>query len=76
MSRQSLRPPVLGRALAGTDLRRDSLSYIFERTTGDDPFRRNPYGTSTLLDSAKERGDAERYIDRSIFAARRPSVPC
>ncbi len=66
---QSLRPPVLSAAaLAGTDLRRDSLSYIFERTTGDDPFRRNPYGTSTLLDSAKERGDAERYIDRLIFA--------
>ena len=66
---QQLRPPVdSAAALAGTDLRRNSVSYIFERTTGDDPFRRNPYGTSTLLDSPTERGDAERYIDRLIFA--------
>ena len=38
------------RDLAGTDLSHDSLTYVFERTTGDDPFQRNPYGTTTLLD--------------------------
>ncbi len=39
--RELLRPPVLTeRALAGADLGRDSLSYLFERTTADDPFRR------------------------------------
>jgi arabinofuranan 3-O-arabinosyltransferase len=67
--RELLRPPVLtARALAGTDLRRDALTYLFERTTGDDPFRRNPYGTSTVLDNPQDRGDAERYIDRLVFA--------
>jgi hypothetical protein len=67
--RQLLRPPVTtARALAGTDLSHDSLRYVFERTTGDDPFKRNPYGTTTLLDSPQDRGDAEQYIDRLIFA--------
>jgi hypothetical protein len=67
--RELLRAPVLtARALSGTSLRRDSLTYLFERTTGDDPFRRNPYGTSTVLDSAQDRGDAEQYIDRLVFA--------
>ncbi len=68
-SRQLLRPPVItARALAGTDLSHDSLRYVFERTTGDDPFKRNPYGTTTLLDSPQDRGDAEQYIERLIFA--------
>ncbi len=41
--REALRPPVLAeRALAGRDLSRTGLSYVFERTTGDDPFRRDP----------------------------------
>ncbi len=67
--RELLRPPVLtARALSGTDLRRDSLTYVFERTTGDDPFRRNPFGTSTVLDNPQDRGDAEQYIDRLVFA--------
>ena len=67
--RQLLRPPVLiGRDLAGTDLRHDSLSYVFERTTGDDPFRRNPYGTATVLNDPQDRGDAEAQIDRLVFA--------
>ena len=66
---QLLRPPVLiGRDLAGTDLRHDSLSYVFERTTGDDPFRRNPYGTATVLNDPQDRGDAEAQIDRLVFA--------
>ncbi|MGZ4259475.1 MAG: alpha-(1-_3)-arabinofuranosyltransferase domain-containing protein [Solirubrobacteraceae bacterium] len=66
---QLLRPPVLiGRDLAGTDLRHDSLSYVFERTTGDDPFRRNPYGTATVLNDPQDRGDAEAQIGRLVFA--------
>jgi arabinofuranan 3-O-arabinosyltransferase len=67
--RQYLRAPVVvGRDLAGRDLRRDRLSYVFERTTGDDPFRRNPYGTNTLLDDPQDRGDAEQQIERIVFA--------
>ena len=33
---------------------------MFERTTGDDPFRRNPYGVGTVLDSPLDRGDPEQ----------------
>lgn len=67
--RQLLRPPVIvARALSGTDLTRSSISWVFERTTGDDPFKRNPYGTNTLLDNPQDRGDAEQYIDRLVFA--------
>lgn len=74
--RQRLRAPlILGRRLAGADLRRDSLTYLFERTTGDDPFRRNPFGATTLKDP-KDRGDPEPQIDRVVFspAARRYAV--
>jgi arabinofuranan 3-O-arabinosyltransferase len=64
-----LRPPVLiGRELAGADLRHDGLSYVFERTTGDDPFRRQPFSGTTVLDDPKVRGDAEAQIDRIVFA--------
>ena len=67
--RQWLRSPaVVARDLAGTDLSHDSLSYLFERATGDDPFQRNPYGTNTLLDQPSDRGDAEQQIQRIIFA--------
>jgi arabinofuranan 3-O-arabinosyltransferase len=67
--RQWLRSPVVvARDLAGTDLRHDSLTYVFERTTGDDPFQRNPYGTNTLLDQPSDRGDAEQQIQRIVFA--------
>jgi hypothetical protein len=67
--RQLLRPPVIvARALSGTALRRNSITWVFERTTGDDPFQRNPYGTNTLLDDPRDRGDAEQYIDRLVFA--------
>jgi hypothetical protein len=66
---QLLRPPVLiGRDLAGADLSHDGLSYVFERTTGDDPFRRNPYGTATVLNDPQDRGDAEAQIERLVFA--------
>ena len=63
---QLLRTPVItARALAGTDLRRDSLTYVFERTTGDDPFRRNPpSGPRRFSTPPQARGDAEQ-CDRS-----------
>ena len=39
---EALRPPVLAeRALAGADVSGTSLTYVFQRTTGDDPFRRD-----------------------------------
>jgi hypothetical protein len=59
---------LIGRHLAGTDLSHDGLSYVFERTTGDDPFRRNPYGTATVLNDPQDRGDAEAQIERLVFA--------
>src|SRR6185312_14619263 len=40
----------------------------FERTSGDDPFRRNPYGTATVLNDPQDRGDAEAQIERLVFA--------
>jgi arabinofuranan 3-O-arabinosyltransferase len=67
--RQYLRPPVIiGRSLAGRDLSHDSLSYVFQRFTGDDPFRRNPFGVNTLEDNAQDRGDAETQIERLLFS--------
>ncbi|MDQ6731907.1 MAG: alpha-(1-_3)-arabinofuranosyltransferase, partial [Actinomycetota bacterium] len=66
---QYLRAPiVIGRDLAGTDLSHDSLSYLFARQTGDDPFRRSPYGATTLLDDPRVRGDAETQLQRIVFA--------
>jgi arabinofuranan 3-O-arabinosyltransferase len=67
--RQWLRSPVVvARDLAGTDLTHDSLTYVFERSTGDNPFQRNPYGTNTLLDRPTDRADAEQQIQRIVFA--------
>ena len=67
--RQWLRSPVVvARDLAGVNLSHDSLTYLFERTTGDNPFQRNPYGTNTLLDQPSDRGDAETQIQRIVFA--------
>ena len=67
--REWLRAPVLiGRDLAGVNLQRDSLTYLFERTTGDDPFDRDPYGINSLLDDPSDRGDAETQIQRIVFA--------
>ena len=41
--RELLRPPVgVERALAGQDLTHTPLTYVFERTTADDPLRRGP----------------------------------
>jgi hypothetical protein len=67
--RQPLRAPVLvGRELAGQDLRHDGLTYLFERTTGDDPFLRDRYTASPILSHVSDRGDSEKLIDRVVFA--------
>jgi arabinofuranan 3-O-arabinosyltransferase len=40
--RELLRPPLLAaQALSGANLNRTRLTYLFQRTTGDDPFRRS-----------------------------------
>ena len=67
--RQRLRPPIVaGRALAGRDLRRVALTYLFERTTADDPFRRDRQAGSPQLELASNREDPERQIERVVFA--------
>jgi arabinofuranan 3-O-arabinosyltransferase len=67
--REPLRPPILtARALAGRDLRRVSLSYLFERTTADDPFLRDRQTGSPLLELAENRVDPEKQIERVVFA--------
>ncbi|MBN1527412.1 MAG: DUF3367 domain-containing protein, partial [Thermoleophilaceae bacterium] len=72
--RQLLRTPVLSaRALAGQDLSRTTLTYLFERTTGDQPFLRDRQTGSPLLELARDRSDAEQEIDRTIFAPERRS---
>ncbi len=66
--RQLLRTPVVvARALAGRNLTHSSLTYVFERTTGDNPFLRNRYRTSPVLETLQGRGDAEQYIERATF---------
>jgi hypothetical protein len=66
---RSLRPPVLvGRALAGHDLSRAGLTYLFERTTADAPFRRDRQTGSPLLELASNRRDAEQQLHHLLFA--------
>lgn len=81
--RELLRPPVLAeRALAGRDVSHSTLSYVFSRTTADDPFRRGPAppppprsGNRQEAEAALIRGaqDPESAIDRTFSppAARR-----
>jgi len=60
---EALRPPVLAeRAFAGDA----GLSYVFTRTTGDDPFRRAPERGSAGAALVRDRGDGERRIVREI----------
>ena len=58
--------PVLAeRALAGgTDA---GLTYLFQRTTGDDPFRRDPRRGSASAMLPRDRGDGETGLER-IFS--------
>jgi arabinofuranan 3-O-arabinosyltransferase len=82
--RERLRPPVLAtRALSGRELDRAGLSYLFERTTGADPFHRRaridpdatsvPSGDSQSAALVAAAGDGEQAIARrfELPAARR-----
>ncbi|HZB76944.1 MAG TPA: alpha-(1-_3)-arabinofuranosyltransferase family protein, partial [Solirubrobacteraceae bacterium] len=65
--REALRPPVLAeRALAGRDLDGTGLTYLFERTAGDDPFRRDPRRGTAGAVLVRDRQDGERGIERAI----------
>jgi len=65
--REALRPPVLAeRALADRDLARTGLTYLFERTTGDDPFRRDPRRGTAGATLVRDRQDGERGLERTI----------
>jgi arabinofuranan 3-O-arabinosyltransferase len=57
-------PRVSARALAGLGLERSSLTYVFTRTSGDDPHRRQlAHGPWSARD-VRDRGDAERELRR------------
>jgi arabinofuranan 3-O-arabinosyltransferase len=64
---ESLRTPLIAEsALTGTDLRRSGLTYLFERTTGDDPLARmrghGPWQAERVEDAADpELGFARRF---------------
>ncbi len=65
---EALRPPVIAEhALAGHDLSRTGLTYLFQRTTGDDPFRRDPWTGSAGAELVRDRADGERGLER-IFS--------
>ena len=64
-----LRAPIAGaRALAGRDLRRVGLTYLFERTTGDTPFQRDRYVADPTIGRLEDRADPESRLDRAVFA--------
>ena len=59
-------PTITQSALAGADLGRSSLTYLFTRTSGDDPYRRQlVHGPWSALD-VRDRGDGERELRRSF----------
>jgi arabinofuranan 3-O-arabinosyltransferase len=65
--REALRPPVLAEhALAGRDLDATGLTYLFERTTGDDPFRRDPRRGTAGAELVRDRQDGERGLARVV----------
>jgi hypothetical protein len=65
--RERLRPPVVAeRALARGDLRHSSLSYLFQRTTGDAPFRRGRFTGPAQALLPADRGDAETGLSRTF----------
>jgi hypothetical protein len=66
-AREWLRPPrVLEDALRDEDLDRSSLSYVFQRTTGATPFRRDVATGAPQARLVRDRGDAELQIARRI----------
>ena len=61
-------PIVAGRALAGQDLSRSPLTYLFSRLTGDDPFRRDRYVQAPGQGNLADTQDPEAQIHRVVFA--------
>jgi hypothetical protein len=59
---------LVAKALAGRDVSHASLTYLFERTIGDDPFRRDRYVDAPGLSNLSDRQDAEAAINRVVFA--------
>ena len=51
-----------------------ALTYVFQRTTGDDPFRRDPWHGASSSVLVRDRGDAERGLERVVLAAGRAHV--
>jgi arabinofuranan 3-O-arabinosyltransferase len=57
--RELLRPPVEAeRALAGQDLSRTGLTYLFERTTADEPLRRGPEPSQSSITGNRAEDEA------------------
>jgi arabinofuranan 3-O-arabinosyltransferase len=64
--RELLRPPrLLTSALARADLRRSALSYLFSRTTADDPGRRDRYPPRLPRERTRTRAEAEADLIRA-----------
>lgn len=62
---EHLRPPRLAeRALRGSDLRHVALTYLFQRTTGDQPFRRERFTGPAQALFTIDRGDGETGLAR------------
>ena len=71
VSEQLRLPRVAEAALGARELRRAQLTYLFERTTGDDPYRRNlVHGPWSAL-HVRDRGDPERTM-RRVFQLAAP----
>ncbi len=62
---EALRPPVVAeRALAGRDLSGTGLTYLFQRTTGDDPFSRDRWHGPATAGLVRDRSDGETGLER------------
>jgi hypothetical protein len=64
---EALRPPLLvEHALHGADLRRAGLTYLFDRTTGDDPLRPKVVTGARSRGLVRDQQDGERGWARAI----------
>ncbi|MGZ8634198.1 MAG: alpha-(1-_3)-arabinofuranosyltransferase domain-containing protein, partial [Solirubrobacteraceae bacterium] len=64
---EALRPPLLvEHALHGADLRRAGLTYLFDRTTGDDPLRPHVVTGARSRGLGRDQQDGERGWARAI----------
>jgi arabinofuranan 3-O-arabinosyltransferase len=62
-----LRLPVdAARELHGHNLGAVTLTYLFERTTGDDPYHRDLVQAQSAPDNVQDPGDAEEYMRREF----------